>query len=104
MAYRHLEEDKEKHRGKAETDAQGRFRIEGLGAEKVVTLSIEGPDGRPHARCDVVTRQIEPFPARGFANDYGPGTRDDLRRRFHASRPRRAGSSRASSAMPRTGR
>ena len=25
--------------------------LEGLGAEKVVTLSIEGPDDRPHARC-----------------------------------------------------
>ena len=43
VAYRHLENDKEKPSAKAETDAQGRFRIEGLGAEKVVRLSIEGP-------------------------------------------------------------
>ncbi len=73
MAYRHLEEDKEKSSGKAETDAQGRFRIEGLGAEKLVRLSIEGPT-IAHTQLNVVTRRIEPFPAQGFANSYGPGT------------------------------
>ena len=73
VAYRHLEEDKEKPSGKAETDAQGRFRIEGLGAEKVVTLSIEGP-AIAYTHLDVVTRRIEPFPARGFTNCFGPGT------------------------------
>ena len=73
VAYRHLEEDKEKPSGKAETDAQGRFRIEGLGAEKVVTLSIEGPSVA-YTTLDVVTRRIEPFPARGFTNFFGPGT------------------------------
>jgi protocatechuate 3,4-dioxygenase beta subunit len=73
VAYRHLEEDKEKHSGKAETDAQGRFRLEGLGAEKVVTLSIEGPTVA-YTTLDVVTRRVEPFPAQGFSNSYGPGT------------------------------
>jgi hypothetical protein len=73
VAYRHLEEDKEKPSGKAETDAQGRFRIEGLGAEKVVTLSIEGPTVA-HTHVEVVTRRVEPFPAQGFTNTYGPGT------------------------------
>ena len=73
VAYRHLEDDKEKPSGKAETDAQGRFRIEGLGAEKVVTLSIEGPTVA-HTHLEVVTRRVEPFPARGFTNNYGPGT------------------------------
>jgi hypothetical protein len=71
VAYRHLDEDKEKPSGKAETDAQGRFRIEGLGAEKVVTLSIEGPT-IAYTTLDVITRRIEPNPALGFAN--GPGT------------------------------
>jgi len=57
----------------AKTDAQGRFRIGGLGAEEVVYLLIEGPTVA-HTRLPVVTRQIEPLPARGFGNDYGPST------------------------------
>jgi beta-lactamase regulating signal transducer with metallopeptidase domain len=73
VAYRHLEKEREEHRGKTETDAQGRFRLEGMGAEKVVTLSIEGPTVA-HTQLQVVTRQIEPFPARGFPYIYGPGT------------------------------
>jgi protocatechuate 3,4-dioxygenase beta subunit len=73
VAYRHIEEDKENRSGKAETDAQGRFRIEGLGAEKVVTLSIAGPT-IAHTHVEVVTRRVEPFPAQGFINTYGPGT------------------------------
>lgn len=73
VAYRHLEKDKEKPSGKAETDGQGRFRIEGLGAEKVVRLSIAGPT-IAHALVQVVTRRVEPFPAQGFTYDYGPGT------------------------------
>ena len=73
VAYRHIENDKEKPSGKAETDAQGRFRIEGLGAEKVVRLSIEGP-AIAHTHLEVVTRRVEPFPAQGFTNSWGPGT------------------------------
>jgi beta-lactamase regulating signal transducer with metallopeptidase domain len=71
VAYRHLDEDKETPSAKAETDAQGRFRIEGLGAEKVVTLSIEGPK-IAYTHLDVVTRRDEPFPAHGFTNSWGP--------------------------------
>jgi len=73
VAYRHIENDTEKPSGKAETDAQGRFRIEGLDAEKVVTLSIEGP-AIAHTHLEVVTRRVEPFPAQGFTNSWGPGT------------------------------
>jgi beta-lactamase regulating signal transducer with metallopeptidase domain len=73
VAYRHLEEDKEKPSGKAETDAQGRFRLEGLGAEKRVLLSIEGTT-IAYTTLEVVTRRIASFPARGFANEFGPGT------------------------------
>ncbi len=73
VAYRHLDEDKDKLSLKAQTDSQGRFRIEGLGAEKVVRLSIEGPT-IAHTQLNVVTRPIEPFPAQGFTNNYGPGT------------------------------
>jgi hypothetical protein len=72
MVRRHLKQDKAKPSGKTETDAQGRFRLEGLGAEKVVTLSIESPTVA-YTQLKVVTRQIEPFPARGFTNPYGPG-------------------------------
>jgi beta-lactamase regulating signal transducer with metallopeptidase domain/protocatechuate 3,4-dioxygenase beta subunit len=73
VAYRHIEKDTEKPTGKAETDAQGRFRIDGLGAEKVVRLSIEGP-AIAHTHLEVVTRRVEPFPAQGFTNSWGPGT------------------------------
>jgi beta-lactamase regulating signal transducer with metallopeptidase domain/protocatechuate 3,4-dioxygenase beta subunit len=73
VAYRHIENDTEKSSGKAETDAQGRFRIEGVGTEKVVTLSIEGST-IAHTHLEVVTRRVEPFPARGFTNSWGPGT------------------------------
>ena len=76
VAYRQLEDDKEddkEHKGFVETDAQGRFRLGGLGAERVVRLSIEGPT-IAYTRLDVVTRQIEPFPAQGFTNNFGPGT------------------------------
>ncbi len=73
VAYRLLKEDKEKPSSKTESDAQGRFRLEGLGAEKVVTLSIEGPTVA-HTHLEVVTRLVEPFPAKGFTNRYGPGT------------------------------
>ena len=73
VAFRHLENDKEKLSRKVETDAQGRFRIKGLGAEKVVTLSIEGPTVA-HMHVEVVTRRVEPFPAQGFTNSYGSGT------------------------------
>jgi hypothetical protein len=73
VAYRHIENDTKKPSGKAETDAHGRFRIEGLRAEKVVTLSIEGP-AIAHTHLDVVTRGVEPFAAQGFTNNWGPGT------------------------------
>jgi protocatechuate 3,4-dioxygenase beta subunit len=73
VAYRYLEQDKEKPPGKAETDAQGRFHIDGLGAEKVVYLLIEGPTVA-HTQFAVVTRRVDPFSARGFTNEYGPGS------------------------------
>ena len=73
VADRHLEVDRGEHRVKTETDAQGRFRLKGPGAEEVVTLSIEGLTVA-HTRLQVVTRPIEPVPARGFPKNYGPGT------------------------------
>ena len=73
VAYRHIDNDKEKPSAKAETDAQGRFRLEGLGAEKVVRLSIEGP-AIAHTHLEVVTRRIEPLPAQGFTDSWGYGT------------------------------
>jgi beta-lactamase regulating signal transducer with metallopeptidase domain/protocatechuate 3,4-dioxygenase beta subunit len=73
VAYRHIDNDKEKPSAKAETDSQGRFRIEGLGAEKVVRLSLEGP-AIAHTQLEVVTRRIEPLPAQGFSDSWGAGT------------------------------
>jgi hypothetical protein len=73
VAYRLLEKDQEKPSNKAHTDAQGRFRLEGSGADKVVSFFIEGTTVA-HTKFRVVTRQIEPFPARGFGFDYGPST------------------------------
>jgi beta-lactamase regulating signal transducer with metallopeptidase domain len=73
VAYGRIEADGEEHRGKAETDAQGRFRLEGLGAEKVFTVAIEGLTVA-RTELQIVTRQIVPFPARGFTSAYGRGT------------------------------
>ena len=40
---------------------------------KVVTLSIEGPT-IAYTHLELVTRRVEPFPAQGFTNSWGPGT------------------------------
>lgn len=67
-------EAREAVRRKATTDADGRFRLEGLGAERVVKLTVEG--GTIAATSiDVATRRMEPIPARGFRNQHGPGFR-----------------------------
>ncbi|APW63706.1 carboxypeptidase regulatory-like domain-containing protein [Paludisphaera borealis] len=56
----------------ATTDADGRFRFDGLGAERVVGLSLRG-ETTAYTLIDVVTRRIAPIPAKGFANQYGHG-------------------------------
>jgi len=56
----------------ATTDADGRFQLDGLGAERVVSLTLQG--GRITATTiDVATREMAPIPARGFRNQHGPG-------------------------------
>ncbi|WP_165250575.1 M56 family metallopeptidase [Paludisphaera soli] len=52
------------------TDADGRFRIDGIPAERVVRLAIAG-DAIAYAEIDVVTRPGPPTPAPGFSNPYG---------------------------------
>jgi hypothetical protein len=59
-------------RKEATTDADGRFRLEGLGAERVVGLTLQG-GGITATRIDVATREMAPIPARGFRNQHGPG-------------------------------
>jgi len=58
---------------KATTDADGRFRIEGLGAERVVRLSLRG-ETIAFDEIEVVLRTTTPFPARGFSNHQGAGS------------------------------
>ncbi len=76
-AYNHLvyeppisPEDK---RPKATTDAQGRFRFDGLAAERLVELVIQGPT-IAFTPVEVITRRVEPIPASGFPSQHGPGS------------------------------
>ncbi len=55
------------------TNADGRFRLDGYPAEAVVDLKIEG-ERVAYAEVDVATRRMEPVPAPGVANQFGPGT------------------------------
>jgi beta-lactamase regulating signal transducer with metallopeptidase domain/protocatechuate 3,4-dioxygenase beta subunit len=76
VAYRHIDRE-EKPSGAAargaRTDRDGRFRIEGLGAERVVGLALQG-DSIARTAIDVVTRRMDSFQAPGFANWHGPGS------------------------------
>ena len=60
----------EARRPKTSTDAQGRFRLDGIDAERVVDLVIEGPT-ISYTSLDVVTRRTETIPAKGFPSNYG---------------------------------
>jgi len=74
--YRHIDfavKIPENARRKATTDKDGRFRLEGLGGERVVDLAIRG-DTVAFTSINVVTRGTEPFAAPGFVPHYGPGT------------------------------
>jgi RNA polymerase sigma factor (sigma-70 family) len=76
-AYGHLinEEIKvDKDRVAATTDKDGRFRLDGLGGERVVELRFQG-DSIVYMAFTVVTRAMRPLPAKGFENQYGSGTR-----------------------------
>ena len=54
------------------TDQSGRFRLDGLGADRIVAIELEGRT-IAFASIDVVTRKVEPFPAAGYANTFGAG-------------------------------
>ena len=56
----------------ATTDNDGRFKLEGIGAERVVALELQGAQ-IAITTIEVATRKMEPIPAPGFANTYGPG-------------------------------
>jgi beta-lactamase regulating signal transducer with metallopeptidase domain/protocatechuate 3,4-dioxygenase beta subunit len=77
IAYKHLDsEPSTKGEDKlppAITDAQGRFRVDGIGAERLVDLAIKGPT-IAYTRMMVVTRRMESVAAPGFASHYGPGS------------------------------
>jgi beta-lactamase regulating signal transducer with metallopeptidase domain/protocatechuate 3,4-dioxygenase beta subunit len=75
IASKHLESDETtlaKDRSETTTDAQGRFRFEGLGAEKVIHLAVHGPT-IADTSLSVVTRRLDPIQARGFPSSYGAG-------------------------------
>ena len=76
MAYRHINEEikiPEVVRRDATTDRDGRFRLEGIGAERVVTLKVRGESVAFDA-FEVMTRQCGPIAAKGFPSQYGPGS------------------------------
>ena len=56
----------------ATTDTQGRFRFDGLAAERLVQLAIQGAT-IAYTQTKVVTRRIEPIQARGLQSSYGAG-------------------------------
>ena len=56
----------------ATTDADGRFRLAGFGAERAVSLGFRG-DTIAYTTIDVVTRTTDPVQARGFSDNHGPG-------------------------------
>ena len=60
----------EERRPKTTTDAQGRFRFDGLEAERMVEVAIQGPT-ISFTALHVITRQTEPILARGFSTNYG---------------------------------
>jgi len=78
IAYKHLIYEPptapEAKRPRATSDAQGRFRFEGLEAERVVQIVIQGPT-ISYTSLDVVTRQSEPIPANGFPSNHGSEAR-----------------------------
>jgi beta-lactamase regulating signal transducer with metallopeptidase domain len=57
----------------ATTDHDGRFRLEGFGAERVVVLRLTG-ETVAATDVHVVTRKLDPIGATGFASHYGPGS------------------------------
>ncbi len=63
----------EKKRPEATTDTQGRFQLEGLDAERVVNLRVQGAT-IAYNMIEVITRRTEPIPARGFPSQHGPGS------------------------------
>jgi beta-lactamase regulating signal transducer with metallopeptidase domain len=67
------EKTPEKATREAVTDRDGRFRLDGIGGERDVVLSLRG-DAIAYKQIDVVTRPIKPFSAPGFGNQYGPGS------------------------------
>ena len=54
------------------TDQSGRFRLDGLGADRIVGIELQGPT-IAFATIEVVTRKTEAFPAAGYANTFGSG-------------------------------
>ncbi len=77
IAYKHLDSEPsikgEDNRPQTTTDAQGRFRFDGMGAERVVDLAIQGPT-TAYTRITAVTRRMEPVAAPGFSSQYSPGS------------------------------
>ena len=76
IAYHHIEHSVDILKNvprEATTDKDGRFRFDGLGAEHVVGLTIQG-ETVAYTSLDVVSRKTEPIAARGFPDTHGPGS------------------------------
>ncbi len=75
VAFQHIDQDRtapDEATREATTDKNGRFRLYGFGAERVVKLELLG-EAIAYTTIAVVTRTMDPMPAPGFANEFGPG-------------------------------
>jgi beta-lactamase regulating signal transducer with metallopeptidase domain/protocatechuate 3,4-dioxygenase beta subunit len=74
IAYQHFSDEPatmpDKERLSTTADSNGRFRFDGLEAERVVGIIIEGPT-IGYSAVDVITRPSEPIAATGFPSFYG---------------------------------
>ena len=74
QARRWIATDPEKTMRQATTDKDGRFRLDGFGADRVVGLELQGGT-IAYTTIDVATRKMDPIPARAFRTCTGRGTK-----------------------------
>jgi beta-lactamase regulating signal transducer with metallopeptidase domain len=75
VAHGHIDDDRKDPdpiEREATTGKDGRFQLKGFRPDRVVTLELNG-GMIAYTTLDVVTRKIDPFPAAGFDNQFGPG-------------------------------
>ena len=76
VATRHIDYDRKSPENAArqvvKTGTDGRFRLDGFGSDRIVTLELSGAT-IAFTNIETATRKMDPIPAPGFANQFGPG-------------------------------